>query len=459
MIAAWMLYASVVTLFLGVGARLLERACRLAGRPARFVWASAMIAALIVSSGVGPVLGGRSRFSVTVTNSHQATVSPGPSAKPSTTNGFLPGAVFIEPHSFLSLLDRPLLAAWALAALAWLLVLAISATRVLRARRQWTEEIVNGVPVLVSHDVGPAVLGIVNYSIVVPRWVLATTGPSRDLIISHEREHVRAADPALLLFGAVTLLLMPWNVGLWYMMRRLRLATELDCDQRVLQTRPDALASYGSLLLDVSERTVGGAVPVLALSEPAAALTERIESLSARRPRYVVARLVGAMSGGLVLVALACVTPRPYATLPPGERAGALVQELEAVLTADSTRARVSLAQLAEVRKTLGQVLDATDPYYKPRDEYLRDVARHYYPELTTHPERSAAIAIVFDARDSVIAHAAGVRSARDKSCEDVVKSLLPAFRETRFESGGCMELDAHWQVVVYWGSMRNALR
>ena len=49
----------------------------------------------------------------------------------------------------------------------------------------------------------------------------------------HEREHQRARDPLLLHAAAVGALVMPWNPAVWWMLSRLKLAVEMDCDARV----------------------------------------------------------------------------------------------------------------------------------------------------------------------------------------------------------------------------------
>lgn len=46
---------------------------------------------------------------------------------------------------------------------------------------------------------------------------------------------------------------MPWNPALWWIVRRLRLAIETDCDRRVLHAGTDVHA-YGVLLLNAAAR-------------------------------------------------------------------------------------------------------------------------------------------------------------------------------------------------------------
>ena len=85
-----------------------------------------------------------------------------------------------------------------------------------------------------SDDIGPAVIGFWRPEIVVPKWLLCADQHVMRLALAHESEHVRARDPLLLLAGTVAIVLLPWNLPLWWQWRRLRLSIEVDCDARVL---------------------------------------------------------------------------------------------------------------------------------------------------------------------------------------------------------------------------------
>jgi bla regulator protein BlaR1 len=117
--------------------------------------------------------------------------------------------------------------------------------------------IVDGVPVVVTDSMGPATVGLLRSSVLVPRWVLALPGIQRRYVLRHEEEH-RTAHDAHLLFGAsLFLVLMPWNLALWWLLRRLSLAVEMDCDNRVVNRLGDATA-YGELLLKVAQAASRG---------------------------------------------------------------------------------------------------------------------------------------------------------------------------------------------------------
>jgi beta-lactamase regulating signal transducer with metallopeptidase domain len=88
--------------------------------------------------------------------------------------------------------------------------------------------------------------------VVVPKWVLALPGPQRRYVLRHEEEHRKSHDSLLLFVASIGLILAPWNLALWWQLRRLRLAVEMDCDNRVVSALGDANA-YGNLLFKVAQ--------------------------------------------------------------------------------------------------------------------------------------------------------------------------------------------------------------
>ncbi|MEW5931905.1 MAG: M56 family metallopeptidase, partial [Gemmatimonadota bacterium] len=177
-------------------------------------------------------------------------------------------------------------------------------------RRGWRRAVVAGEPVLVSPATGPAVVGFLRGRIVLPAWALEWDDESQRLMVEHEREHLRARDPLLLLLALAAAAAVPWNAALWWQLRRLRLAMEVDCDARVLRRRPDVRA-YGLLLLEVGRVAASPRVPVLALTEPPSFLERRIRTMTSRTARRRVRRaaLAAALCAGSVLLAAALPAP------------------------------------------------------------------------------------------------------------------------------------------------------
>jgi hypothetical protein len=163
------------------------------------------------------------------------------------------------------------------------------------------------------------VVGVLSPEIVLPRWTLALPEPLRLMIVRHEREHVDAADPWLALLGAAAVLLMPWSPALWWQLRRLRLAVEVDCDARVLRGGADARA-YGSALLEVGRHRGRSRLAVAAFSEPASSLERRIHLMTAPRVRHALLRAAAFGAVSAVLLAVACEAPGPLQPSPGGNR-------------------------------------------------------------------------------------------------------------------------------------------
>ncbi|HEX6694321.1 MAG TPA: M56 family metallopeptidase [Longimicrobiales bacterium] len=284
----WVLYCTAVSGVLALGAHALETGARAAGRSGRHAWLAALLASVLIPivSYFRPVVlpapapAAVQDFAVTV-------ISPGDAGRA------LPSALPFHPGLLL----------WCAATLTVLLFVAYGYARLTRARRTWISSSVDGVPVLLSDDTGPAALGVMRSAIVLPRWVLALESRARSLMLLHEREHLRAWDPRVTLAAVLLAALMPWNVFMWLMVRRLRLAIELDCDARVLAQNPDPVR-YGAVLLEVGRRRSGGGFALSTLVEPRSQLERRIRRMAewpgqTRTPRALgLVALAALLTGG-----------------------------------------------------------------------------------------------------------------------------------------------------------------
>jgi hypothetical protein len=147
---------------------------------------------------------------------------------------------------------------WHIASAALILWGLAGAWRVWRIRRgAHAGSTVDGIDVLVTPSTGPATVGLLRSRVVVPRWVLGLPALQRGYVVRHEDEHRRAHDAALLFLASLTLVLAPWNLALWWQLRRLHLAVELDCDTRVVEALGDATA-YGETLLAIAQAATRG---------------------------------------------------------------------------------------------------------------------------------------------------------------------------------------------------------
>jgi hypothetical protein len=168
---------------------------------------------------------------------------------------------------------------------------------------------VDGVAVLVTGSVGPATVGVLRSRVLVPRWVLALPAEQRRYVIRHEDEHRRAHDARLLFVASLALILVPWNLALWWQLRRLHLAIEMDCDTRVVAALGDANA-YGEMLLEVAQSAGGGLRLQPALLGGMGSLERRLTALLAPAPLRRAQRiLVPAAAIALVLLVLSLPHP------------------------------------------------------------------------------------------------------------------------------------------------------
>ena len=299
MIVQLMFYSLVTAAFLGLAAAAAEAGLRAYGRSARWVWIVALVASigLPLLSVVAPDLrvagAGGSLVHDLVSGAEAALLPP------------LVGSM-TAPQPWSAMLDGPLIALWGAMTVGLLSLLTWSALRLAGERRDWRRVSVGGATAWLSGDVGPAVVGIRAASIVMPAWVLELEHDVQRLISLHEEEHLRAGDLPLMIGGLFIVLLAPWNPALWWQLRRLRLAVEADCDDRVLRRGVDVLA-YSSLLLEVGGRSSRHHLPALAFIKKTSSLARRIH-LMTWKPRMRLGRAIGAGALAVTFGVLACET-------------------------------------------------------------------------------------------------------------------------------------------------------
>jgi len=308
MSAAWMLYCAGIGLAFVIAGHALERGLHWAGRPTRWAWCVALAGSLLVPAAAWLVPDAFRALSVPMPAIALPPAADAGSgvAVPAALGGT--GSRGLAPSD----LDRPLTWSWGLASATLLGALAIAALRLAALRRRWRAAMVDGRRVLVSDNVGPAVAGVWQPRIVIPCWALQLSERQRTLMLTHEEEHLLAGDPRLLACGAVVLLVAPWNPALWWQLRRLRLAVEMDCDARVLE-RTGHAPEYGDLLLQVGARRSGVVLGATALGEPISFLERRIRRLATASPRWRWLGAATALAVAAGAVIGACETPRPTA--------------------------------------------------------------------------------------------------------------------------------------------------
>jgi hypothetical protein len=343
---SWMVYSAFIALLVAAAGRAAEWLARLAGYRVRWIWATALALTGILSASAemrgarlldlpaastASTIAGRPTMQRSA--SWRATLGARADVLRSSINAPLRSAVAavsrLPPAANAYATSLASMATFGLA-----LVLVGVGHRFRRARGTWPAVALEGVGVRVSPRVGPVVIGFLRPEIVVPRWLLTRNADQRRLVVTHENEHVRARDPLLLGIAWAAVIATPWNPAVWYMLSRLRLAVELDCDARVLR-RGAPPRVYGALLIDVAEHASALQLSALALADDSSHLHQRILAMKPRTPRF--ARLRAGLAAPLALcgVLAAC-----EATLPTD----ADIERMDVISATKTAR------ELAEVR-------------------------------------------------------------------------------------------------------------
>ena len=281
MIASIGLYCLAVATLLGFAAWALEQVAMRLGMARRFVWllallASSIVPALMITHAADQrIMAGSAPI---ISMPLNAELQAGPMEAPVRTPSRVP-AWLDQPR-----LDAWLIGFWLLNSAAMLALWTLASMRTHRVIKQSAQAVVNGRVVCVTDAHGPAVFGYFRPRILVPRSLLEQPAQLQSIVIQHEQQHIDARDPVLLLVATALLCLMPWNVALWWQLRRLRFAVETDCDARVLRAGTEPIA-YGEVLLTMGQRSSSFSAGAVALTEPVSQLERRIRIMINGRPR------------------------------------------------------------------------------------------------------------------------------------------------------------------------------
>jgi hypothetical protein len=102
---------------------------------------------------------------------------------------------------------------------------------------------------------------------------------------------------------------MPWNLPLWWQLRRLRCAVEMDCDARVLRRGYD-VSHYGETLIAVGERQSARIALSAAMAEPRSLLERRLRNMLWKPKPYArAAAVMLACIGTVFAVGAAGISP------------------------------------------------------------------------------------------------------------------------------------------------------
>lgn len=304
MTLAILLYALAGGALAAAGAWALATVFRMARQPERWVWATGMAVAALLS--VAPFLVTEPGDSRAAAPAGASRISERPAAGSDAADN-RSGAL----RRIVAGLDAG--ARIPLAREVWL---ALSATLLigtgaaeLRHRRKsgaFRRVRLHGVDAWQSRDQGPAVWGALRPRLVLPARIGELSPDDQRLVVAHEAEHLSAHDPQLNAAMALLLVLVPWNPFLWFMAGRLARAIESDCDRRTLARCRAAPRAYAELLLRVAswQRTPATAPLALAMGRSARELQSRLVRVLHPTPP----RRAGTVAG-VVLLAVGAAAP------------------------------------------------------------------------------------------------------------------------------------------------------
>jgi TonB family protein len=430
MILNWMVASAVFAALVYLAASLAERALAAAGKQRRGPW----IVAIGVATAWPLIAGAWFYFSP----------AEQPMAIIRTQIGATAARVVSEQLTVASswgpVVERGLLALWIIVSLALVLRIAAAIVRMRRMISEAEPVLMDGTPVLLSEHAGPAVCGIVNSQIVLPRWILELDSPLRSYVLRHESEHVAQRDAATVLGGALAIALVPWNPAVWVMSRRLRLVVELDCDARVLAKR-EPPERYGRLLMLVAQRQAHTRLQPM-LAESSAHLERRITAMNTPRSRRPLLRAAILGTAAALTVTLAFSSPVMAGMAKPAPVRQGLRYANE-VLQLPAAKTTVQAPRTPTYRLSVTRQGQGTTP--KPpvvRREYVEFKIDHpaiqapssgqpRYPEILKQAgvEGNVTVQFIVNADSTIMEGSMKVLNSTHQLFTEAIRNALPQMR------------------------------
>lgn len=430
MIAALAIYGLLTSALLLATAAVLDPLLRRSSGSARLLWLGAMLASTLLLL-VAPLRTQESAAAVSVAPTETA----GAVDRPPVLLGL--GTVASEAAAELPRwLDRALAALWISGSLGVAFMLFVAHRRQRHILRRSPRGVMAGVEVHISESIGPAVLGLGRGEVVVPRWLQARSTVEQRLVLAHELAHRDAGDARWLWLATATLVVMPWNPLFWWGLRRFRLATELDCDRRVLAGGV-ATRDYGALLIDLTSAAAHARGGLLAFSPRPSQLEARVRAMTTTQfgPR---GRQVARLTAGLAVLTafgIACSSElqRP---VDPTDGDAAAMREVPlrpgetpapGTLPSDASSSDVSEHPVFfdfQVERTAGTMAGSPGPRYP---NSLREAG----------VEGEVLVQFIVDAAGRANVASFRVLKSTHPLFEESVRSALPQMRFTPAEKDG----------------------
>jgi bla regulator protein BlaR1 len=180
----WIIYVIFVSLLLGSAALAAERRAQLRAKNTRWYWIAAIIASLLIPTVIASVSVAlpnifNSQSAQKVIVLREATSSYLSPFLWVSESGFLPS----EHHNF----DANINQLWLSLSAFLLVALTFSGAHLSWRKRRWNKSTLLNTPVLVTDDIGPAVVGLINPQIVIPQWVSDLPTTQQQAILDHEQ--------------------------------------------------------------------------------------------------------------------------------------------------------------------------------------------------------------------------------------------------------------------------------
>src|SRR4051794_9038020 len=172
---SWMLYSIVVSLLMGLAAFALERSAQIRQRPARWLWATCMVASLAIPF-VPSKVPAQISATTLVERATPYEILPPPQTTVIETLRFTLPIIGTDQTPLFDEVSTLLDWTWRTASMALALVILAGGVHLSWRRRRWDRGYMAGTAIYISEDCGPAVVGFLHPHIVVPRW-LTTLSP------------------------------------------------------------------------------------------------------------------------------------------------------------------------------------------------------------------------------------------------------------------------------------------
>jgi hypothetical protein len=239
-----------------------------------------------------------------------------------------------------------MLALWAVGALT-------SAAILFAGHRQLLASLRDGNP-----NIGPAVIGVISPRVLLPAdFERRYTEAERQLVLEHEREHVRAGDLQINALAALIQCANWFNPLVYVARSALRIDQELACDERTMRRHGNARSVYAQAMLKAQLAEYpefGCAWPPF--GEPA--MRQRIVMLR-RSPASIGQRM---FAGTLLVLTASAAAATAWASQPPRTTLAPAVMQSQPPVTAVANAGQSADVEALDGRAVQSKLVPASSP-------------------------------------------------------------------------------------------------